>query len=81
MALPYINTSRRFLLSIAVEIFPGSDRPVSCKDRVNTPYIDAIWYETLRKANIAHVSIPHVMDEDLTINGVVGHLIFILDNV
>ena len=53
-------------------IFPGAHRPVSCKDRVNTPYIDAVWYETLRKSNIAHISLPHVADQDVTVNGVVS---------
>ena len=50
----------------------GQDRQVSCKDRVNMPYTDAVVYECLRKGNVAQVALPHVADKDLYVDEVVS---------
>lgn len=52
-------------------MFTGKEKAFSCKDRINMPYTDAVLFETMRKANIGHLALPHVTDKELHINDVV----------
>ena len=49
----------------------GLERAVTYKDRINMPYVEAVLLETLRKGNIASTAMPHTVDKDIIVDGVV----------
>ena len=57
------------IFKIQIWFVTGSARRVTCKDRVNMPYTNAVLYETLRKANITNTSLPHTLDKDVLVDG------------
>ncbi|XP_067946219.1 cytochrome P450 2C23-like [Watersipora subatra] len=64
----YPEVKEKVQLEIEKQI--GPDRVVTCRDRLSMPYTDAVLYETLRKANIASFALPHTLEKDLVVKGV-----------
>ena len=60
--------------------FTGRDRAVSYKDRLEMPYTEAVLLETQRKGNVAATLLPHCIDRDMFVDGVVSLLSTLLYN-
>ena len=50
-------------------IYLGQERLVTYKDRYTMPYTDAVLLEVLRVSNVVHSAAPHVLDEDIEVEG------------
>ena len=53
--------------------FLGASRPATSKDRLLMPYTDAVLLEVLRKTNIVPTALPHLVDENIKIDGQVQY--------
>lgn len=47
----------------------GQSRPLTMDDRVNLPYTDAVLHEIQRIGNIVPLSLPHVTNKTIQLEG------------
>lgn len=47
----------------------GQSRPLTMDDRINLPYTDAVIHEIQRFGNIAPLSLPHITNKAIQLEG------------
>lgn len=66
-----INLITKNIITNFAAITPGQGRSASYKDRLQMPYTEAVLLESLRISNIGSIGLPHSIDKDIMLNGVV----------